>query len=472
MTRETDGKKTLISIICNTFTVIISMIVSLVTTVFLTRIINLDDLGIATSFITLKNILTIICLLSIYISINRMLLDVDDNEYNYLSSIYIFSSMFCFFMYIIYLIFSKYINYLIGFNTQMMSLMFLMILLLNACTILVTYWNFKNNYKLNFVYNVLSNPVSQVCSLFFCYLITSDKYLGRIIGVDTFNIIFGIICGFIICIKGKLTFNLDYVKKSLKICVPMIPHLLAQLLLSSCDLLMIKNISGAYNAGVYSMAYTISNLLYAMLIQLFNPWSPWVYRRLKNKEIDTINSNSKILMSLCFTLCIGLMCVSPELIKLFLKSEYYPAIYLISPICIGIFFQIMYIFFYDIEYFYKKNFQIALYSVIVAIINIVLNFIFINKFGYQAAAYTTLVSYLLLLIFHYFGMNLVENRKIYDIKYMLYLIIILILVLFLFIFSNYNILLRYTFLTFVLIVMFIKYKDVILNILKKRRKKI
>ena len=132
----------------------------------------------------------------------------------------------------------------------------------------------------------------------------------------------------------------------------------------------------------------------------------------------------------------------------------------------------MYIFFYDIEYFYKKNFQIALYSVIVAIINIVLNFIFINKFGYQAAAYTTLVSYLLLLIFHYFGMKLVENRKIYDIKYMLYLIIILILVLFLFIFSNYNILLRYTFLTFVLIVMFIKYKDVILNILKKRRKKI
>ena len=140
-------------------------------------------------------------------------------------------------------------------------------------------------------------------------------------------------------------------------------------------------------------------------------------------------------MSLCFTLCIGLMCVSPELIKLFLKSEYYPAIYLISPICIGIFFQIMYIFFYDIEYFYKKNFQIALYSVIVAIINIVLNFIFINKFGYQAAAYTTLVSYLLLLIFHYFGMKLVENRKIYDIKYMLYLIIILILVLFLSIFS-------------------------------------
>ncbi len=465
MNRELDGKKTLISIICNIVTIVISMLVSLVTTIFLTRIISLSDLGIATSFMTMKGIFNIICLLSMYIAINRMLLDVKGNDFEYLSSIYIFSSMFCLFTYFIYLIFSKYFNYFLGFDTKLMNLMFLMMFLINSCTIVVTYWNFKNNYKWTFIYNILSNPVSQICSLVFAILLTNKKYLGRIIGIDTFNIIFGIVCSFLICFKGKFTYNKDYVKKSLKICIPMIPHLLAQVILSSCDLLMIKNLTGAANAGIYSMAYTISNLLYALLVQLFNPWSPWVYRRLKNNEIDTIKSNSKVLISLSFVLCVGLICVSPELIKIFLTKDYYPAINLIAPICIGFFFQIMYIFFYDIEYFYKKNSQIATYSVMAAILNIILNFIFIKKFGYYAAAYTTLISYFLLFMFHYYGMRKVEKRKIYDLKYIFLLSVILLMLLLIIILSNCNFILRYSILLVACVFMIIKYKNKILNIL-------
>lgn len=465
MNRELDGKKTLISIICNIVTIVISMLVSLVTTIFLTRIISLSDLGIATSFMTMKGIFNIICLLSMYIAINRMLLDVKGNDFEYLSSIYIFSSMFCLFTYFIYLIFSKYFNYFLGFDTKLMSLMFLMMFLINSCTIVVTYWNFKNNYKWTFIYNILSNPVSQICSLVFAILLTNKKYLGRIVGIDTFNIIFGIVCSFLICFKGKFTYNKDYVKKSLKICIPMIPHLLAQVILSSCDLLMIKNLTGAANAGIYSMAYTISNLLYALLVQLFNPWSPWVYRRLKNNEIDTIKSNSKVLISLSFVLCVGLICVSPELIKIFLTKDYYPAINLIAPICIGFFFQIMYIFFYDIEYFYKKNSQIATYSVMAAILNIILNFIFIKKFGYYAAAYTTLISYFLLFMFHYYGMRKVEKRKIYDLKYIFLLSVILLMLLLIIILSNCNFILRYSILLVACVFMIIKYKNKILNIL-------
>ena len=465
MNRELDGKKTLISIICNIVTIVISMLVSLVTTIFLTRIISLSDLGIATSFMTMKGIFNIICLLSMYIAINRMLLDIKGNDFEYLSSIYIFSSMFCLFTYFIYLIFSKYFNYFLGFDTKLMNLMFLMMFLINSCTIVVTYWNFKNNYKWTFIYNILSNPVSQICSLVFAILLTNKKYLGRIVGIDTFNIIFGIVCSFLICFKGKFTYNKDYVKKSLKICIPMIPHLLAQVILSSCDLLMIKNLTGAANAGIYSMAYTISNLLYALLVQLFNPWSPWVYRRLKNNEIDTIKSNSKVLISLSFVLCVGLICVSPELIKIFLTKDYYPAINLIAPICIGFFFQIMYIFFYDVEYFYKKNSQIATYSVMAAILNIILNFIFIKKFGYYAAAYTTLISYFLLFMFHYYGMRKVEKRKIYDLKYIFLLSVILLMLLLIIILSNCNFILRYSILLVACVFMIIKYKNKILNIL-------
>ena len=56
----TDSKKTLKSIICNVFTSGVTIIVSLISTVVITRIITVADLGIASSFNSLKSILTII----------------------------------------------------------------------------------------------------------------------------------------------------------------------------------------------------------------------------------------------------------------------------------------------------------------------------------------------------------------------------------------------------------------------------
>lgn len=469
MNRIDDGKNTAKAIVFNIISITISIIVSLITTVLITKVISLSDLGIATSFITLKSIFTIICLLSIYSSVNRMMLDVDGDDYHFLSSIYIFSSLICITIYIIYIIFHRWINVLTGFDFKIMSLMFFMIFLINGGTLLVSYWTFKNKYKLNFIYSILCNPISQVLSLIFSYLLVTHKYIGRIIGIDIFNILFGIICGIYILFKGQFKYRKKYIKQSLKICIPMIPHLLAQLLLTSCDLIMVKNISGAEKAGIYGMAYTIANLLYAVLIQLFNPWSPWIYRRLKNNEIDSIYNNSKAMMSFCFILCIGLMCVCPEVIKLLLDVKYYSAINLIAPICIGIFFQIMYIFFYDIEYFYKKTKQIAFFSVITAILNIVLNYFFIKKFGYSAAAYTTLISYFILLLLHYTGMKKIEKRKIYNIKYMVLLSIILVLYLIVMLLLNNNIVVRYLFFTICLFIMVFINRKIIKNYILKIR---
>ena len=156
--------------------------------------------------------------------------------------------------------------------------------------------------------------------------------MGRIIGIEVFNILFGIGSGIYILYKGKFKVKVTYIKKSLKICIPMIPHLLAQIVLASCDLLMIKNIVGSSEAGLYSMAYTISNILYTILIQLFMPWSPWVYRRIKKNEIDAIKTNSKLMMVGAWLLCISLFTFSPEMIKIFLTQNYYKSAIIIAPI--------------------------------------------------------------------------------------------------------------------------------------------
>ena len=468
-----DNKKTLKSITVNIITSVITIIVSLIASVIITRIISVSDLGIVSSFSSLKSVFTIICTLSVYISINRMMLNVKDNSYEFLSTIYIFSSFVCFLLYLIYLIFSKYLNAFLGFDTKMVSLMFGMIFAINGGQILVSYWYFKNNYKWLFFNNLLSSPVSQIISLIFAFLLTSHKYLGRIIGIDSFNIIFGLIYGGIILTRGKFKVHKEYLKQALNICIPMIPYLLAQILLTSCDLLMIKNMIGSYEAGIYGMSYTVSNILYLILVQLMMPWSPWVYRRIKNGDVEIIKDASRKLTMLCGYLCVGLFTVAPEMIKLFLPSEYIASTVLVAPICLGIFFNIMCVYFYDIEYYNNKNKEIAALSVVTAVINVILNYICLKRFGYRAAAYTTFVSYFILFILYWLFTRKEKEKDIYNTKFIFLSGFIVALLAFINVLFINGYLVRYLLLVIVTIYMFISNIDYIkmgLNKIKKLRK--
>ena len=57
--------------------------------------------------------------------------------------------------------------------------------------------------------------------------------------------------------------------------------------------------------------------------------------------------------------------------------------------------------YFDTEYFFGETYVISLGTFIAAIVNIGLNRIFIPIYGYIAAAYTTLIGYALMLIYHY-----------------------------------------------------------------------
>ncbi len=471
--RQIDGKKTVISMITYLIANMIGMVVSLVALPILTNLLSTSDMGIATSFITLKNIVTLILLLSMYISIDKIFVTLKEEEdrYKFLSSIYIFSTISAIVIYAIYFIFRDLLNPILGFDTKFMTLMFVMCLLINGCTLMNSYWNFCNKAKNTFIYNLLVSPVSQILSIILVYVLATNKYLGRIIGVDFFNIVLGFGCGILILVRGKFTIKKEYVKESLQISLPMIPHLLAQVFLSSCDLLMIKNIVGESEAGIYSVAYTIANILYTISLQIFKPWSPWVYRRIENKETDSIKENSKIVMHVVWILCIGLFTLAPELIKLFINAEYVEASVIVAPICLGIFFQMMYIFFYDVEYFHKKNIQIAVFSIVTAVINIILNAIAIKIWGYQAAAYTTIISYFILCILHYFGMRKVDKTKYYDIKTLIILSLSLTIITIVNVVFNKIFILRYAILVVCGIYILIKYREMIFSILKKIFKK-
>ena len=80
------------------------------------------------------------------------------------------------------------------------------------------------------------------------------------------------------------------------------------------------------------------------------------------------------------------------------------AVWIVPPVAMSVLFQTMYTFFGNIEFYYEKTKLVMTASLIVAILNIILNAIFIPIFGFAAAGYTTLICYVFYSIVHYLFM--------------------------------------------------------------------
>ena len=60
-------------------------------------------------------------------------------------------------------------------------------------------------------------------------------------------------------------------------------------------------------------------------------------------------------------------------------------------------------------------------TLVAASANVILNYLFILRFGYLAASYTTLVSYILLAIMQYIFMRNVHPERVYDMRFIVIL---------------------------------------------------
>ena len=99
-----------------------------------------------------------------------------------------------------------------------------------------------------------------------------------------------------------------------------------------------------------------------------------------------------------------LMVLGPEVVAIFAPKSYYDAIWIIPPVAMSALFLYSYDLFAKFAFYYEKTVFIMIISVIGASLNIILNYIFINLYGYVAAGYTTLVCYIVYAVGHYLYM--------------------------------------------------------------------
>jgi len=170
-----------------------------------------------------------------------------------------------------------------------------------------------------------------------------------------------------------------------------------------------------------------------------------------------------------------LILIGPEILWLAAPHSYYEAIIDMPAIMIGCYFIFVYVLFLNIEIYYEQNQYVAIASCISAVLSIVANVVFIPVYGYLSCGYTTMLSYMLMAVLHYYFFKKVcmrnpEAKDVFDINNLLRISTIL-TILGISALSLYeNHLLRWIVIMFLVLILSVK-RNQALTILKELRSK-
>jgi O-antigen/teichoic acid export membrane protein len=232
-------------------------------------------------------------------------------------------------------------------------------------------------------------------------ILAQDKVLARILSFILVEVAMALVLGGAIFRKGQKFFSADYWKFTLAFNVPLLPHYLSQVVLSSSDRIMIGQMCSTADAGVYSIAYSAGMIMTVLTSSLNNTVMPWLYRRLEAKEYGRVGKVGLEVLGMLGIAILLMDALAPEIVAILAPAKYGEAMGLVPIIAASVFFMYLYSFCSNIEFFWEKTRVATIASVIAALLNVFLNAVFIPLFGYRAAGYTTLACYMVLGVTHY-----------------------------------------------------------------------
>jgi O-antigen/teichoic acid export membrane protein len=208
--------------------------------------------------------------------------------------------------------------------------------------------------------------------------------------------------------KGYLTFKVDKekIKKILAVSLPLIPHALGGVIIAVSDRLFIEKMVGLDAVGIYTVGY-----MFGMVIMLFSDafikaWSPWFFKNLSNPTAtkkQKIVKYTYIYIFGIFIFAVLISFIGKWILPYFVDERYIDARNYILWISIGYAVHSIYKIFFPYLVHINKTAFLAISTVVAAILNLILNYYFINIFGVVGAAYATIISFLVgsILVFWY-----------------------------------------------------------------------
>jgi O-antigen/teichoic acid export membrane protein len=180
--------------------------------------------------------------------------------------------------------------------------------------------------------------------------------------------------------------------------IPLSGWYAAGMLLSVGDRYVIQFFRGAGAVGVYAANYQliegISNLVFAPFLLAIHPYIISYWRHKSREETAHLLGQIVELFLLVGIVGCGLVWVFARQMSLLLDAPYHEGFIILPWVFGGVFLWNLGLLVHKPLEFEKKTLMMFAFGIICAILNLILNLVFVPLIGYFAAGYTTFASYL------------------------------------------------------------------------------
>ena len=390
--------------------------ISMLTTPIFTRVMADVEYGRFSAYNSWLDIVQIIVSLNLGAEFHtRGLVKNEADQKVFTSSVLGLSSTCIFVGFLIYALFHDFFNGIFDLSSPLMIAMFLEIWATAAYRFWANcervHYRYRKLVALTLTY-VIARPAFGILMI----LRVDQNYQteARVFTATAVNVILFSVLYFSMMWQGKKFYDKTYWVYALKFNLPLVPHYLSQIVLSQSDRLMIRSFCGSAATAYYSVAYTLSMGLQILNSSISATMNPWIYKSLRDGKAKNIGKTSYPILMLIALCNFMVIAVAPEILTILAPASYQSALAVIPPVTMSVYFMFLYNLFATFEYYYEKTKYVMAASILGAIVNIVLNAIFIPRFGYPAAGYTTLVCYMLYAGAHYYFMKKIVTVYIQD----------------------------------------------------------
>ena len=390
---------------------ILQKCLSFITLPLFTRLLTIEQYGQLTIYSSWQGILSIFLTLNLaYGSFSTAMVKFEDDRDGYIASVegicIALSAVFL----LIYLPFQTFWNYWFQLPTKLILLMIVEML----CSTAILLWSGKKRFEFKYIGVVSVTLLMAVVSPIVAYFLVinnDEKGYARIVGFAIVHILIGGAFFIWNAVRGKKIIDKTYWKYALGFNIPLLAYYLSQIIFNQSNRIMISHMVGTDKAAIFGVAYSLSMVLTFVLNAINNSYVPWFYGKIKaGKMIDNQNVSLGIAAFMAVILS-GVIWFAPEVIQIMAGSQYMEAIYVVPPVAISLLLLFYAQLFINLEFYYEEKKSLVWASIGAALANFILNFFLIKQFGFVAAAYATLVSYILFAYCNHLAMKRVFKEK-------------------------------------------------------------
>jgi O-antigen/teichoic acid export membrane protein len=397
-----------------------------------TRLMTPEEYGVMSVFLSFTGILAIIFGFGIRGAVSRYYYEEKKDFYAYFSSNFWFVIIGSFVLMGIAILFQNPLQAFLNIPKGMIYFSFGIVIPRVIFELYQAYLRASKRSKKVASLNIIRAFISIGLATVILFQMTDERYYARAVGegIAYFIVMFIILWS----LKKYITLSIkkEHLNYSLIFGLPIVLHLLSQNILNTFDQVIINQLVGKYETGIYSVSYKTGMIQNIISMGILKAWTPIFYEKMNYNKHADIRALSKKYGFIVMIVAIFLIFFSREIISILADKSYHEALFIIPIIVVSYFFFFLYTMYVNFSFYSKKTQNIAIITIIAGGINVFLNYLLIPKFGYAVAAWTTLISYFLLFILHYTNVRwILKIKMITDVKIFIWPVTILAVISFL-----------------------------------------